>query len=60
LLQRAAGIAPGMRELKLGTGSGHVAMLVAELVGPQGSVVALDRDAKLLEVAAARASTLRI
>ena len=57
LLLRAAGIAPGMRVLDLGTGVGHVAMLIADLVGPQGRVVAIDRDARLLEVAAARAST---
>ena len=56
LLLRAAGIAPGMRVLDLGTGIGHVAMLVADLVGPQGSVVAIDSNARLLEVAAARAS----
>ena len=59
LLLRAAGIAPGMRVLDLGTGIGHVAMLVADLVGPQGSVVAIDSNARLLEVAAARASTTR-
>jgi SAM-dependent methyltransferase len=46
-----------MRVLDLGTGIGHVAMLVADLVGPQGSVVAIDSNARLLEVAAARAST---
>ena len=57
LLLRAAGIAPGMRVLDLGTGIGHVAMLIADLVGPQGSVVAIDSNARLLEVAAARAST---
>ena len=57
LLLRAAGIGPGMRVLDLGTGIGHVAMLIADLVGPQGSVVAIDRDTRLLEVAAARAST---
>ena len=56
LLLRAAGIAPGMRVLDLGTGIGHVAMLVADLVGPQGSVVAIDSNARLLEVAASRAS----
>ena len=56
LLLRAAGIAPGMRVLDLGTGLGHVAMMVADLVGPHGSVVAIDSDARLLEVAASRAS----
>ena len=44
LLLRAAGITPGMRVLDLGTGIGHVAMLVADLVGPQGSVVAIDSE----------------
>ena len=45
-----------MRVLDLGTGLGHVASLAAELVGPEGCVVGLDNDARLLEVAAARAS----
>jgi SAM-dependent methyltransferase len=56
LLLRAAGIQPGMRVLDLGTGIGHVAMLVAEMVGPEGRVVGIDNSARLLEVAAARAS----
>jgi ubiquinone/menaquinone biosynthesis C-methylase UbiE len=41
---RAAGLAPGMRVLDLGSGAGDVAMLAAEFVGPTGSVVGLDRD----------------
>jgi len=57
LLLRAAGITPGMRVLDLGTGIGHVAMLLADLVGPQGRVVGIDNNARLLDVAAARAST---
>jgi SAM-dependent methyltransferase len=57
LLLRAAGIQPGMRVLDLGTGVGHVAMLVAEMVGLEGRVVGIDNSAELLEVAAARAST---
>ena len=56
MLLRAAGIAPGMRVLDLGTGIGHVATLVADLVGPQGSVVGIDSDPRLLGVAAERAS----
>jgi SAM-dependent methyltransferase len=56
LLLRASGIQPGMRVLDLGTGIGHVAMLVAELVGPQGRVVGIDNSAKLLDVAALRAA----
>jgi ubiquinone/menaquinone biosynthesis C-methylase UbiE len=41
----AAGIGPGMRVLDLGCGVGDVAMLAADLVGPTGSVVGIDRDA---------------
>ena len=55
-LLRAAGIAPGMRVLDLGTGLGHVARAVGEFVGPAGSVVALDNVAAV--VAAARQRTV--
>jgi len=57
LLLRAAGIAPGMRVLDLGTGVGHVATLVADLVGPDGCVIGIDNNARLLDVAASRGST---
>jgi protein-L-isoaspartate O-methyltransferase len=53
-LLRAAGIEPGMRVLDLGTGLGHVAQMVAQLVGPDGSVVGIDREAPLLEHAERR------
>jgi ubiquinone/menaquinone biosynthesis C-methylase UbiE len=39
-----AGLAPGMRVLDLGTGAGSVAAIAAELVGPGGAVVGIDRD----------------
>lgn len=55
LFLRAAGIAPGMRVLDLGTGLGHVARLVAELVGPEGQVVGIDTSPALLDVARTRA-----
>lgn len=42
---RSAGIGPGMRVLDIGSGAGDVALLAAELVGPTGSVIGLDRDA---------------
>jgi ubiquinone/menaquinone biosynthesis C-methylase UbiE len=54
LLLRAAGIAPGMRVLDLGTGLGHVARLVSELVGPTGLVVGIDESAAHLDVAERR------
>lgn len=39
-----AGLAPGMRVLDLGSGSGNVARLAAEFVGPEGHVVGVERD----------------
>jgi ubiquinone/menaquinone biosynthesis C-methylase UbiE len=59
MLLRAAGIEPGMRVLDLGTGIGHVAMLIAEMVGPEGRVVGIDNSQKLLDVAALRATARR-
>jgi SAM-dependent methyltransferase len=50
-----AGIAPGMRVLDLGTGAGDVAFEVAEMVGPEGSVVGVDQSVKALRYAAIRA-----
>jgi hypothetical protein len=42
-LLRNAGIDAGMRVLDLGCGAGDVSMLAAELVGPEGSIVGIDR-----------------
>lgn len=52
-----AGIAPGMRVLDLGSGAGHVALLLAEFVGPTGSVVGVERDAEAIEFARRRISS---
>jgi protein-L-isoaspartate O-methyltransferase len=54
LLLGAGGIVPGMRVLDLGTGLGHVAFDVANLVGPRGVVVGIDQSARLLEIAERR------
>jgi SAM-dependent methyltransferase len=54
VLLRAAGIAAGMSILDLGSGLGHVALQVARLVGPGGSVLGIDQDQALLEVAEQR------
>src|SRR5215213_2899165 len=54
LLLQAAGIGPGMRVLDLGTGLGHVAFAVADMVGRGGTVVGVDQSATLLEIAEAR------
>lgn len=54
-LIQECGISPGMRVLDLGTGAGDVAFLVAEAVGPSGSVVGVDREERALLLARKRA-----
>ena len=51
---RAAGLGNGMRVLDLGSGAGDVAMLAARLVGSEGEVVGVERDAEAVASAAAR------
>jgi SAM-dependent methyltransferase len=53
LLERA-GLAPGMRVLDLGSGAGNVARLAAELVGPGGTVVGIEKDPAAVELARRR------
>jgi len=55
VLLEASGMRPGMRVLDLGTGLGHVAAAVADVVGPAGEVVGLDIDPRTLAVARTRA-----
>jgi len=57
-LFREAGLEPGMRVLDVGSGSGDIALLAAELVGPQGEVVGVDVDGAALEIARGRAQSL--
>lgn len=54
-LLREAGVEAGMRVLDLGCGTGDVSMLVADLVGPRGAVVGIDRSGDVLKVARERA-----
>ena len=51
-----AGIRPGMRVLDLGCGAGDVAFVAADLVGPEGCVVGVDRSADALARARRRAA----
>jgi ubiquinone/menaquinone biosynthesis C-methylase UbiE len=51
---RQAGIRSGQRVLDLGSGAGHVAMLVARIVGPSGAVVGVERDAGSIALAQRR------
>lgn len=55
LLLQAASLARGTRVLDLGTGLGHVAQLVGEIVGPTGSVLGIDRSADAIAIARERA-----
>jgi SAM-dependent methyltransferase len=52
---REAGIAPGMRVLDIGCGMGDVAMLVAQLIGPEGRVISIDLDQASIDSARKRA-----
>jgi len=58
-LIRESGIRPGMRVLDLGAGPGDVAFLVAEAVGPSGSVVGVDREERSVELAKRRSAETR-
>lgn len=56
----AAGITSGMQVLVSGPGFGDVAFLVAERVGPQGTVVGVDMDPATIDVARQRAQAAGI
>jgi SAM-dependent methyltransferase len=51
----AVGIRPGMRVLDLGCGPGDVSFVAADLVGPEGHVVAIDSSPEALARARLRA-----
>ena len=52
-LQRA-GLAQGMRVLDIGAGGGDVSLIAAELVGPSGFVLGIDRSAQAVAAATRR------
>jgi len=54
----AAGIGPGMRVLDVGTGMGDVALLAAELVGAEGTIVGIDNSASIVAAASRRIESL--
>lgn len=51
---RKAGIGRGMRVLDVGCGVGDVSMIAAGLVGPEGSVLGIDRSPAALDIARSR------
>jgi SAM-dependent methyltransferase len=56
----AAGITTGMKVLDVGTGIGDVAFMVAERVGPQGTVVGVDLNPAMIDFARQRAQAAGI
>src|SRR5262245_17812097 len=52
-----AGLKPGMRVLDIGCGVGDVSFLAAHLVGPEGSVIGVDKSAEAIHLASQRAAT---
>jgi 2-polyprenyl-3-methyl-5-hydroxy-6-metoxy-1,4-benzoquinol methylase len=55
---RVAGLRPGMRVLDVGCGPGDVSIVASRLVGPTGSVLAVDAAADIIEFARTRAVEL--
>jgi 2-polyprenyl-3-methyl-5-hydroxy-6-metoxy-1,4-benzoquinol methylase len=55
-LLSAAGIGEGMRVLDLGSGLGHVSMILGQMVGTTGEVIGLERAPEALAVARSRAA----
>lgn len=57
-LLQAAGIRRGMRVLDLGCGAGDLSFMVASMVGPEGSVIGVDRAPEAIATARSRAARL--
>lgn len=57
---RSAGLCQGMRVLDLGCGVGDVSLAAASVVGPEGSVLGVDRSAEAVETARRRFAGLGI
>ena len=53
---RRARLAPGMRVLDAGCGAGDVSFLVASLVGPDGTVIGVDKSPEAVDLATRRAA----
>lgn len=49
-----AGITAGMKVLEVGCGAGDTALQLAEMVGPRGTIVGVDRNPAILETAGKR------
>jgi SAM-dependent methyltransferase len=50
-----AGLSSGMKVLDVGCGAGDVSFLVADIIGPSGSVLGIDLNANIIQTARSRA-----
>jgi SAM-dependent methyltransferase len=55
-----AGLAPGMRVLDLGSGAGNVSRIAADMVGPDGAVVGIEKDPDAVALARQRTDAANI
>ena len=51
-----AGLKPGMRVLDIGSGAGDVSFLAAKFVGPEGTVIGVDKSPEAIATASKRAT----
>src|SRR5262249_49399542 len=59
-LFRDAGIARGSRVLDIGSGAGDVSLLLAQIVGPSGTVVGIERNAEPIARARWRTNEMQL
>lgn len=52
---QSSGLAPGMRVLELGCGTGELTFLIASIIGPNGVIIAIDVDQSQLDILKHRA-----
>jgi protein-L-isoaspartate(D-aspartate) O-methyltransferase len=58
MMLAALRLAPGMRVLDVGAGSGYATTLIARLIAPGGQVFAIERQGALVEITAARLAAI--
>ena len=59
-LVERVGLTNGMKCLDVGCGGGHVTILMAGIVGPEGRVIGTDTDAEILALAREDAKAAKI
>ena len=59
LLNRV-GLGKGMKCLDVGCGGGHVTLLMAQMVGPEGEITGTDMDGEIVDLAKEDAETAKL